>query len=90
MRKLGFGEYLKSKHQERQSENNFSDNAERNEPLFKLTVHNALAASVDSPEVRKQILNTHEDDYFETNIEYLIAHFIEKQIMTKELTKVAF
>lgn len=90
MRKFGFGEYLKSKYQERQSENSFSDNAERNDPLFKLTVHNALAASVDSPEIRKQMLNTHEDDYFETNIEYIIAHFIEKQIMTKELTKVAF
>jgi len=53
MRKFGFGEYLKSKYQERQSENSFSDNAERNDPLFKLTVHNALAASVDSPEIRK-------------------------------------
>ena len=36
---------------------------------------------------RSELLNSHKDGYFETNVENLLAHYLEKYIQTSEFNK---
>lgn len=36
---------------------------------------------------RSELLNSHQDGYFETNVENLLAHYLEKHIQTSEFNK---
>ena len=36
---------------------------------------------------RSEMINSHPDRYFETNIENLLAHYLEKHIQVKEFNK---
>lgn len=88
LKNQGIKTYALEKYKEKQGIN-YSDNTTYEDNLHDMEVSNSLYASYNDT-VRRSILNLHEESYFETNIEYLLADSIEKQIAQQELTKVAF
>ena len=90
LKQRGLTEYLKQRITERQAQEDMSDGSyEQN--IEQMSLSNTLVMSLDTNNsFRQQFLSQHEDSYFETNIEYLIADCLEKQIALEEMQKVAF
>lgn len=86
---LGSKEYMQDLISRRKKGTQYDDGAiTHNESIYDMSVENHMSMS-EIPEHRVKLIKQHDDNYFETNVEYLLADYTEQSIAKQNLDKVA-
>lgn len=62
--------------------------SKRQESVYNMAIENQIALS-EVDEYRTRMLKQHDEDYFETNLEYLLIDYIESSVARKNLNQVS-